>query len=316
MPRPLRIEYAGAWYHVMNRGANHMNIFTTNEHRIFFLNLLKEISALFKIEIHSYCLMDNHYHLLVHTHHPNLSKAMRHLNSLYTLSYNRSLDRDGPLFRGRYKAILIEANEYLLKVSRYIHLNPVEANLIENPIHYKWSSYRNFVSENRYNWLHTRFILDNFGSKKSYAEFVTEGIDDKIRDFYKFPQAPAILGDTQFVIEKLKILNDDYKFETQTDINRIKKLLSIDKITDCVAQYFDASVCELKIPRRKNNLPRMLAIYLARQYTQASHKKLAEYFTGIKRFSVSSAIIRCKNWIESDLTIMTHYVKLKEMIEG
>src|SRR5476649_1819645 len=109
MSRPLRLEYSGAWYHVMNRGINRMEIYLNDEHRKMFTNLLAEISTLFEVKIHSYCLMDNHYHLLLETPHPNLSKAMRHLNGLYTQRFNRLENRDGALFRGRYKAILIEA---------------------------------------------------------------------------------------------------------------------------------------------------------------------------------------------------------------
>lgn len=116
MPRPLRIEYEGAWYHVMNRGANHQNIFHTNEHRKLFLELLTEINQQFYVELHSFCLMDNHYHLLIHTPFANLSKAMRYLDGVYTQRINRMMNRDGPLFRGRYKSILIEEDTYLLQV--------------------------------------------------------------------------------------------------------------------------------------------------------------------------------------------------------
>src|ERR1700733_6569213 len=108
MPRPLRIEYEDAWYHVMNRGANHQPIFYTEVHREIFINLLKEISEKYFVEIHAFCLMDNHYHLLINTPLPNLSRAMRHLDGLYTQRFNIMEKRDGSLFRGRYKSILIE----------------------------------------------------------------------------------------------------------------------------------------------------------------------------------------------------------------
>lgn len=112
MSRPLRIQYEGAMYHVMNRGACRQPIFSSNKHREIFLELLAEIVQIFKIEIHAYCLMDNHYHLLIQTPFANLSKAMRHLNSVYTIRYNKMDGKDGALFRGRFKSNLVEDNGY------------------------------------------------------------------------------------------------------------------------------------------------------------------------------------------------------------
>lgn len=315
MPRPLRIEYADAWYHVMNRGTDRAKIFTTDEHRNMFLNLLIEISMLFQVEIHSYCLMDTHYHLLLRTPYPNLGKAMRHLSSLYTLRYNQLLNRDGPLFRGRYKAILIEAETYLVRVSRYIHLNPVDAKISEHPAGFKWSSYNDYVNIKKSSWLHTAFILDFFVNKESYEEFVSDGIDAETKDFYKQSQLSSMLGTSKFITEKINNLKDDYKFLTQADVNRVKKLLSIEKISNCVSHYFNVPITQLKIARQKDNMPRLLAIYLSRNLGQASHQKIADYFTGIKRFSISSALIKCKNLIDHDLVTKMHSLKLRQIIE-
>ncbi len=118
MSRPLRIEYPGAWYHVMNRGASGRTIFRSDRDWHTFLSLLGDLAATFAVEVHAYCLMGNHYHLLIHTPRGILSGAMRHLNSLYTQRYNRFHRTDGPLFRGRFKAIVIDADTYLAVVSR------------------------------------------------------------------------------------------------------------------------------------------------------------------------------------------------------
>lgn len=313
MPRPLRIEYSGAWYHVMNRGIDRMRIFSTDEHRQIFLKLLMEASLLFQIEIHSYCLMDNHYHLLLRTPHPNLGKAMRHLIGLYTLRYNRSINRDGPLFRGRYKAILIEASDYLLKVSRYIHLNPMEAKIVENPENFKWSSYNDYVNIQKPAWVYTSFILDFFGNKENYEKFIYEGVDSETRNFYNKSRVASILGTSKFISEKISGLNDDYKFVTQSDINRIKKLADINTIANNVSQYFNVSIAQLKMAS-KNNLPRLLAIYLSRNLALCSHQKISDYFTGIKRFSVSTPLRKCRDLIESNPIIKIHYLKLVKII--
>src|SRR5438105_9383616 len=108
MARPLRIEYENAWYHVMNRGARSQSIFKNDSHRELFLALLQEIQQRFEVELHAYCLMSNHYHLLIRTPRANLGRAMRHLDGVYTQLYNKSLFIDGPLFRGRYKSCLID----------------------------------------------------------------------------------------------------------------------------------------------------------------------------------------------------------------
>jgi len=155
MSRPLRIEYEGAWYHVMNRGIARQAIYLNRDHRNVFLTLLEEISRKYYIEIHAYCLMDNHYHLLLRTPLPNLGKAMRHLDGVYTRRFNISQKRDGSIFRGRYHAILIEEEEYLIRVSRYIHLNPVSAKICSNPIDYTWSSYQYFFNED----IHCRWLI-------------------------------------------------------------------------------------------------------------------------------------------------------------
>jgi REP element-mobilizing transposase RayT len=122
MARPLRILYENAWYHVMNRGASRIKTFYNDDNYKLFLDLLSDTYQRFNLETHAYCLMPNHYHLLVRTPLANLSRCMRHIDGLYTQKFNRIGKRDGALFRGRYKAILIDADSYLLQLSRYIHL--------------------------------------------------------------------------------------------------------------------------------------------------------------------------------------------------
>jgi len=121
MSRPLRIQYPDAWYHVMNRGRRGDEIFTEAKDYTAFIDLLKEIVDDYNVKVSAYCLMSNHYHLLVQTPDANISRAMRHLNGVYTQRYNRIHHCDGQLFRGRYKAIVVEADSYLLELLRYIH---------------------------------------------------------------------------------------------------------------------------------------------------------------------------------------------------
>lgn len=136
MTRPLRIEYPDAYYHVMNRGRGRQAIFHDQAYFDAFLATLSEAHERFSLEIYAYCLMSNHFHLLVKTPEGNLQRAMRHVGGVYTQRYNRLKKTDGPLFRGRYKAILVDADEYLLHLSRYIHRNPLEAHMVDDLTNY------------------------------------------------------------------------------------------------------------------------------------------------------------------------------------
>jgi REP element-mobilizing transposase RayT len=131
MARPLRIEFAGALYHVTARGDRQENIFVTDADRISFLEILKQVVERFNWLVHAYCLMDNHYHLLVETPDGNLGQGMRQLNGVFTQTSNRNHNRVGHVFQGRYKAILIQKDSYLLELSRYIVLNPVRARMVK-----------------------------------------------------------------------------------------------------------------------------------------------------------------------------------------
>ena len=191
MPRPLRLEFENAWYHVMNRGLGSQIIYKNPTHGEIFLELLKDATELFGIEIHAYCLMSNHYHLLIKTPRGNLSRAMRHINGVYTQRFNRLENKEGPLFRGRYKAILVDHESYLLQVSRYIHLNPVNAKLANLPDQYKWSSYIYYINKKeKPDWLHIDLPLTTI----EYKKFVEEEIDHEIKSFYERKNHGMILG--------------------------------------------------------------------------------------------------------------------------
>ena len=140
MARPLRIEYPDAWYHVMNRGRRGEAIVMDDQDYVLFTELLKETSEMWNIRIAAYCLMPNHYHMLVQTPEANISRSMRHLNGVYTQRYNSRHKCDGQLFRGRYKSILIDSDSYLLQAVRYIHRNPLEAGLTDQLDSYQWKN--------------------------------------------------------------------------------------------------------------------------------------------------------------------------------
>jgi REP-associated tyrosine transposase len=181
MARPLRLEFANALYHITSRGDGREDIFLTDDDRTVFLAVLAEVWARFNWTVHAYCLMGNHYHLLVETPDANLSKGMRQLNGVYTQRFNRAHQRVGHVFQGRYKAVLVEKEAHLLELARYVVLNPVRAGMVCNPGEWRWSSYRPTVGEAAVpQWLETRWLLAAFARTESeaaaeYAHFVADG---------------------------------------------------------------------------------------------------------------------------------------------
>ena len=177
MPRPLRIEFPGALYHVFSRGNDKRDIFRTDEDRELFLAALGEACERFGVRIHSYCLMTNHYHLLLETPEANLSQFMKLFLGVYTIRFNRTHKRVGHLFQGRYRAHLVDKDDYFLQVSRYIHLNPVSAGMKDLPEAYPWSSLKYFTNGQKApNFLQKDLILGQFKSSKEYIDFIREGI--------------------------------------------------------------------------------------------------------------------------------------------
>jgi REP element-mobilizing transposase RayT len=177
MARPLRLEFAGALYHVTSRGNARQRIYLDNEDRRIYLDLLgKEIEQQSWC-CYAYCLMDNHYHLLIETREPNLVAGMRRLNGVYTQSFNRRHRRVGHLFQGRYKSIVVDKDVYLRELCRYIVLNPVRAKSVKTPQRWPWSSYRATRGEEPApSWLAVGEVRALFPGRGAYERFVQEGI--------------------------------------------------------------------------------------------------------------------------------------------
>lgn len=182
MSRPLRIQFPGALYHITSRGDGREIIYLDDRDRTVFLGVLKHVCARFNWVCHGYCLMPNHYHLLVETPDANLALGMRQLNGMYTQRFNRRHGRVGHVFQGRYHAVVVQKESHLLEVARYIVLNPVRAGLARSARSWRWSSYRATAGlANPPAWLCTGWLLQSFGrghvaASEAYRRFVDEGV--------------------------------------------------------------------------------------------------------------------------------------------
>ena len=203
MARPLRIELAGALYHVTSRGDRREDIFIGDSDRRQWLEIFKSVCERFNWVCHAYCLMDNHYHIVVETVEGNLSKGMRQLNGVYTQQFNRTHKRVGHVYQGRYKAILVDKDNYLLELSRYVVLNPVRAGMVKSAGAWSWSSYRATVGRlHPPSWLETNAILSQFSKQKQraiekYVDFVRAGVG--LPSVWHELKNQIYLGDENFV---------------------------------------------------------------------------------------------------------------------
>jgi len=319
MSRQLRIEFSGAWYHVMNRGVNRQTIFHSHEYFKLFLDNLACVHNEYKIEIHAYCLMSNHYHLLVRTQEPNLSKAMRQINGIFAQKHNALRKIDGPLFRGRYKAILVDADAYLLELNRYIHLNPVSAKIVDNPEDYPWSSYRHYINDrSKPDWLYCEQVLTYFKNKvDDYRSFVLKGNDPNTKCFLEdMPKIP-ILGSENFIEYTkntyLPNLNLDASHEhSETPI----KTLTIKDIVMAVSEHFNVNFHSVQFgfPNAKPNFPRKIAVYLAYKIIKINQEKIAKDFGGISRSQVAATCSNVEKMINENEATLIDINKIKSSL--
>jgi len=294
MARPLRIEFPGAWYHVMNRGASRQAIFTADEQRERFLSLLADTAERFNAEWHAYCLMDTHYHLLLRTPEGNLQRIMRHVNGLYTQYHNRMTGRDGPLFRGRYKAVLVDAEAYWVQLSRYIHRNPLEAGLVEDLSAYPWSSYPAYIGRaTRPAWLSCDYVLGAIARRNArvrYRAYVESGAEDEVAAFYAKERHGPILGEETF--RRRLGLEQPTIDVPELRAARIKPQAK--EIASAVARHLGVDeevIWRMRRGRQAPNPARGMTLYLCQQVGDMRLAEIAAKF-GLSHYASASASIR------------------------
>ncbi len=289
MARPLRLEYPGAVYHVTTRGHERSSIFRSDVDRRKFLELLSSIARGEKWRIHAYCLMTNHYHLLVETPLGSLSRGMRSLNGRYTQWFNWKHKRRGHLFEGRFRSVLVQKETHLLELCRYVVLNPVRAGLARRPGDWRWSNYQVTAAGKRGDWLEVDWTLAQFGSDRSlarqeYRRFVAMGKGQ--RDEESLLRGPY-LGDREFrsrlqkMIEGRQLVDQvplRYRRAAEPDLEAIRR---------AVAAEWKVSAEALS--RSRGGEDKKAAIYLARKLTRLGGRQIGEAF-GVKAARVSNIV--------------------------
>lgn len=314
MARPIRIEYNNAFYHVMNRGRGRQKIFHGEDYYHAFLECLKEAHERFSIEVHSYCLMGNHYHLLLKTPKGNLSRAMRHINGIYTQRYNRLKKTDGALFRGRYKAILIDADSYLLEVSRYIHRNPIETKtpMVNDLTSYPWSSYPQYIKSTKCpDWLCREEILGMIGSRSLYKGFMVDGNSQDIEKFYGSKRTSAIMGDKVFKERALVGVNPSTEYSDRP----VREAVNVEVILDAVSSRYlcdRSSFLSVSRGRQEKNYARWIAMKLCQTHGQLALKEIAEIFNVVHYSTVSQTIGRLHKVLNEDKKLRKKFESISQ----
>ena len=302
----------------MNRGRRAEVVFADKQDYQGFVDLLQETCDMWDIRIVAYCLMPNHYHLLMQTPQANLSRSMRHINGIYTQRYNRRHSCDGQLFRGRYKSILVEQDSYLLQLMRYIHKNPVKAGLAESTGAYIWSSHRAYLSNaEKWDWVYKNFILSMLTPVKNarvraYKRFMAEA-DDTMDGILERKKWPSFLGSVDFV-EWVK--SRFYASTTDDEIPRSKELApDTRQIAEIVTAFYGLGEEALFSSQRGVfNEPRSVAVYLARKLRRDTLTRICDDFA-IKKYSSASSIIgRVKDRMKTDARLKKRVAQITDKI--
>ncbi|MGR3319159.1 MAG: transposase [Candidatus Anammoxibacter sp.] len=321
MTRPLRVEYPGAFYHVFSRGNAGEKVFKGERDKEKFLEYMGKFTERFSVVMHTYCIMSNHYHLLIETQEANLSAAIQWLNISYAIFYNKKHQRSGHIFQGRFKSILVDKDEYIKQLSRYIHLNPVRAKIVQKPLDYTWSSYSSFIGKTKENeWLETEGLLGHFGrklkeSRNNYKRYVEEVDAGSIKNPNKEVSYGFLLGDDSFVKWVYKqFISPRGENKEIPELKKIRPKVSVDKVVKMVCKEFECKNGYILQKGRKRNVAREITIYLTRDICGETGKKLGEYFGGVSGAAITYSYNSIFNKSCKDRKLRKRIDKVKNQI--
>lgn len=306
MARPLRVEFDGAIFHVTARGNERRAIVRDDGDRNCWLEWLGRVVERYRLDLFSFALLDNHYHLFLETPHGGLSAAMQTLNGSYTSYFNRRHGRVGHLFQGRFKGILVESEGHYAELSRYVHLNPVRAGLVGRPEDYVWSSFRGYFRASwALEWVDYGRVLSEFGShtghaRRAYRGFVEDGLGQAMESPLRDAVHGLILGGEEFV-SKIKSFVQGRKDDgALPELRALRSYPGLDGIVAEVARAYGLGREEVVRPGRGRTEPRNVAMYLARECAGIRLKEIGEHFGGLSQASVSLCAKRVREKIHKD----------------
>lgn len=312
MARKTRIHYPTALYHVIMRGNASQDIFFDDEDRIRFYLLLQEGTEKYGHRIHAFCLMTNHVHLAIQVGDVSLSRIMQNLTFRYTKWINWRQNRSGHLFQGRYKAVLVDADSYLLELTRYIHLNPVRANMVQIPAEYPWSGHRAYLGRETIPWLTTDWALSLFSKNSArarigYSDFVDQGKNDGFQQEYHSGSTheSRVLGDDTFIDKVL----------THAESKPLKRI-SLEDILHKVRLKYGIEEKDLKAPgkSRKHSEARGVAAWLLLETGASTLSKLSRV-TGRDISTLSNAAKAVQSRAIDDQVLAGSMAELKQSLQ-
>ncbi len=289
---------AGGLYHVMSRGNERRAIVRDDADRQRRLDWLQRTVATYGWRLHAFVLMTNHDHLFLETPEANLSAGMHLLNGSYTGYFNVRHRRAGHLFQGRFKAHLIEEEGYFTEISRYIHLNPVRAKLVESPERWRWSSYAGYRSSKAaLGWVTYERVLGEFGgtgteARRRYCRFVEAGVAEPPRSPWKNALGGLLVGSESFAMRVRRLLADRQADQDVPQLEGLRARPSLDRIVGAVADHFGCAADEWSSGRRSDAIGRAVAAYLARRRFGYPMGAIAEALGYRRHSSVGTAVSR------------------------
>jgi len=279
MSRPLRVQYEGAFYHIIARGQRRESIFRNDGDRNQFLERLGITISKYNLRLHAYCLMDNHYHLLLETPEGNLSPAMRYFNGSYANYFRIKHRLVGSIFQGRYKSIIVEKDDYLLQLSAYIHLNPVRAKIVEKPENYKWSSFQYYSKNGEVpGFLYAHEILGKYGDDYPHHVYEIMGMPKKEVDEL-LNVKKSVLGSDVLISHVLECVKERKGVDRDIELPEYARLKysTKEKIFEIIISNFKVTTEDI-LSRKRGNVYRKLAIYGLKRYTGLKLKEIGEIF--------------------------------------
>lgn len=297
MARPYRLQAENTCYHIICRGNNRNTIFRNQRDYNKFLEYLISAKDKYNFYIYAYALMPNHYHLLLETTQPNISKLMHYVNSSYTTYFNIKHKAVGHLFQGRFKSIIISKDSYLLELSRYIHLNPVRARIVNNPENYKWSSFVEYIRTTENSIVDLKEMRNYFTmNSDEYCTYVYDAMNVN-PTFLKNIYAGFILGNTAFIKDKLGELKDQVDLQDISYKEEIEceKRATLDSTIECYAEKCGLHTDTLCNTRKRVFLEKNSVIYAIKKSTDFSNREIGE------KFKISySAVSKIMNMVEKE----------------